>query len=58
MVFNFLLNILQNPLESTIGDPMCDIANLSMMFLIPGKDKMMPIPGIAGELRKVICNDR
>lgn len=39
---------------STIGDPMCDIANLSMMFLIPGKDKMMPIPGIAGHNLKTI----
>jgi len=33
---------------STIGDPMCDLANLSMMYIMPKLDKGMGIAGING----------
>mmetsp|Transcript_20171 Transcript_20171/g.36620 ORF Transcript_20171/g.36620 Transcript_20171/m.36620 type:complete len:327 (-) Transcript_20171:37-1017(-) len=35
---------------STIGDPFCDLANLSMMYFMPGLDKGFGIAGIAGTL--------
>lgn len=33
---------------STIGDPLCDLANLCMMYFIPRKEKSVGIAGIAG----------
>jgi acyl-CoA dehydrogenase family protein 11 len=33
---------------STIGDPLCDVANLSMMYFIPRTPKSVGIAGIAG----------
>lgn len=33
---------------STIGDPMCDLANLSMMYYMPGFDSGIGIAGLGG----------
>jgi len=33
---------------STIGDPMCDLANLSMMYFMPGLDAGLGIAGLGG----------
>ena len=33
---------------STVGDSLCDIANLSMMYLMPRNNKLAAISGLAG----------
>ena len=35
---------------STIGDPMCDVANLCLMYFMPQMDRGFGVAGIAGRL--------
>lgn len=39
---------------STIGDPLCDVANLSMMYFMPGLDKGLGVAGIAGTIIPIL----
>ena len=34
---------------STIGDPLCDLADLSMMYYMPSIKEGLGVAGIAGE---------